>query len=74
MHSADDLVVNLGDFNGHMGRHIGFDEVHGGHDVGDEFRMNNITSFAWRKSCVSNEWLKTEKKRKETFRLRENNT
>ena len=30
MHSADDLVMCLGDFNRHVGRHIDcFDEVHG---------------------------------------------
>ena len=29
MHSADDLVMCLGDFNRHVGRHIdGFDGVH----------------------------------------------
>ena len=29
MHSADNLVMCLGDINGHVGRHIdGFDEVH----------------------------------------------
>ena len=33
MHSADDLFMCLGDFNGHVGRHIdGFDV---GHGVGD---------------------------------------
>ena len=35
MRSAGDLVMWLGDFNGHIGRHIdGFDVVHGGHGVG----------------------------------------
>ena len=30
MHLADDLVTCLGDFNGHIGRHIGgFDGMHG---------------------------------------------
>ena len=34
MHCADDLVMCLGYFNGHIGRHIdGFDEVHGGHAI-----------------------------------------
>ena len=34
MHSAGDLVMCLGDFNGHAGRHIdGFDGVHGGYGV-----------------------------------------
>ena len=31
MHSSDDLVMRLGDINGHIGRHIDrFDGVHGG--------------------------------------------
>ena len=35
MHSEDDFVMCLGDFNEHVGRHIdGFDEVHGGYAVG----------------------------------------
>ena len=35
MHVADDLVMCLGDFNGHVGRHVdGFDEVHGEYGVG----------------------------------------
>ena len=34
-HSADDLVMCLGDINGHVGRHIdGFDGVHGECSVG----------------------------------------
>ena len=35
VHSADDLVMYLGDFNGHFGRHIhGFNGVHGGYGIG----------------------------------------
>ena len=35
MHSVDDLVACLGEFSGHVSRHIdGFDAVHGGCDVG----------------------------------------
>ena len=35
MYSADDLVMCLGDFNGHVDRHIaGFDGVHEGYGVG----------------------------------------
>ena len=35
MHSADLLVMCLGDFNGHVGRHIyGFHGVHGRYGVG----------------------------------------
>ena len=37
MHSADDLVMCLGDFDGHVGIHIdGFDGMHGGYDVGQK--------------------------------------
>ena len=36
MHSVGDLVMCLGDFNGHIGRHIdGFDEICGGFGVGE---------------------------------------
>ena len=32
MHSANELVMCMGDFCGHMGRHIdGFDGIHGGY-------------------------------------------
>ena len=35
MCSADDLVMCLGDFNGHIGRHIvRFEEVHGEYGIG----------------------------------------
>ena len=35
MHSADDLVMCLGEFNGHMQRHIGgYYGVHGGDGIG----------------------------------------
>ena len=35
IHSVGDLVMCLGDFNGHIGRHIdGFDGVHGGFSGG----------------------------------------
>ena len=35
MYSAGDLVMCLGDFNGHIGTQFdGFDRVHGGYGVG----------------------------------------
>ena len=34
MHNADDIIMCLGDFNRHIGRHIGFDGVHGGYGEG----------------------------------------
>ena len=64
MHSADDLVMCLDDFNGRIGRHIyGFDEVHGGYGVGErnlEVRM--LLEFCLVKElCVSSTWFKTGK-------------
>ena len=64
----------LGDFNGHVGRHI--DGVHGGYGVGQrnlEGRM--LLKFCQEKElCVSSTWFKREEKRKVTFRMGENET
>ena len=43
MHSADDLVMCLEDFNGHFGRHI--DGVHQGYGVGHR-------NCVWGRNCV----------------------
>ena len=77
VHSADDLVMCLGDFNGHVGRHIdGFDEVIGDYVVDQrnvERRM--LLEFCLEKElCVSNTLFKREEKRKVTFIIGENET
>ena len=42
MHCAGDIVMCLGDFNGHVGRHIdGFNWVHGGYGVGLRRKKND---------------------------------
>ena len=61
MHSEDDLAKCLGEFYGHVGRHIdGFDEVHEAYGVGQrnlEGRM--LSQFCLKKElCVSNTLLK----------------
>ena len=63
MRSVDDLVMCLGDFNGHVNRHIdGCDAVHGGYGVGQrnlEGRM--LLQFCMEKElCASNTWSKRE--------------
>ena len=70
MHRADDLVMCLVDFTGHVVGHIdGFDCVHVGYGVGQrnlEGRM--FLEFRLEKElCVSNTWFKREEKRKVTF-------
>ena len=75
MHSAGDLIMCLGDFNGHVDRHIDvFDGVHGGFGVGQRnFGVKMLLEFCLEKElCVSNTWLKREEKRKVTFRMGEN--
>ena len=53
MHSADDLVMCLGDISGHVGRHIdGFDEVHVGYGVGQRNSEECHKSFVWRRKYV----------------------
>ena len=67
MHSAGDLVMPLGDINGHVGRRVdGFDEDHGGFCEGQvnlEGRM--LLEFCLEKElCVSNTCFKGEENRK----------
>ena len=52
MHSADDLVMCLGDFNGFIGRHIdGFDGVH--HGVSQRnLKEECYLSFVWKRNYV----------------------
>ena len=75
MHSTGDLVMSMGDFNGHINRHIdGFDGVHGQYDVGER-NLDGRILFEFcpkRELCVINTWLKREEKRKVTFIIGEN--
>ena len=59
-HSADDLVMCLGDINVHVGRHIdSFDGMHRGHGVG----QRNVISFVWRGKYVRQMHCLREKKK-----------
>ena len=77
MHSAGDLVMCLGNFTIHIGRHIDeFEGVHGGYGVGQRnFEGRMLFDFCLLKELfVSNTWFKREEKRKVTFRMGENET
>ena len=77
MSFSDDLVMYLGDFNGHVGRHIyGFNGVHGGYCVGQRNLDGRMLLLFCREKelCVSNTWFKREEKRKVTFRMSEDET
>ena len=73
MHSAGNLAMCLGDFNGHIGRHVEFsliDFVHGGYGAGQRnFEGRMLLEFCLSKQLyVSNTWPKREEKRKATFK------
>ena len=76
-HSAGHLVMCLGDFNGHVGRHIdGLDGVRGGYVV-SQWNLEEIMLLEFcleKELCVSNTWFEREEKRKVTFRMGENET
>ena len=61
MHYADDLVMCLGDLNGHIGRHV--DGIHGGYGVG----QRNLEGRMSLQFCL-------EENRKVTLRIGENET
>ena len=77
MHSSDELVMCLGDFNGHIGGYIeGFDGVRGEYGIGQRnLEGGMLLEFCLEKElCVSNTWLNRQEKRRLTFRMGENVT
>ena len=54
MNFASDLIMNLGDYTGHVGRHIGgFDGVQGGYAEGQRNLEECYQSFA----CVCSKYM-----------------
>ena len=75
--SNTEMVLGLGDFNGHVGKWIeGFEGVHGGNGIGlrnDEGRR--LLEFCDEKGlCVANTWFKKKEGRKITYRAGGNET
>ena len=70
-----ELVMCLGDFNGHVGRHIArFDGVRGGYGVGQRNSEGRMLSVLSGEGIMSNAWSTREEKRKVMFRMGENET
>ena len=70
LHSMGELVLDMGDFNGHVDKRIeGYEGVHGGNGIGErnvEGKM--LLEFCDEKElCVANTWFKKEEKRKMTY-------
>ena len=51
LHSVAELVLGMGDFNGHVGKRIeGYEGVHGGNGIGE--RNVEGKNFVMKRSCV----------------------
>lgn len=77
LQSVGELVLGMGDFNGHVGKRIdGYEGVHGGNGIGErnvEGRM--LLEFCDEKElCVANTWFKKGEKRKVTYSAGGNET
>ena len=76
-HSAGNLVMCLGDINGHIGRrNDGFDRVNGWYGVGQmSSKGRMLFQFCLEKElCVTTTWFRGEGERKVIFRMGENET
>ena len=53
MRSSSEIIVSLGDFNGHVGKCAeGFERIHGGIVLGKEMQKDDCWSSVMKKSCV----------------------
>ena len=77
MANANEIVLGLGDFKGHVGKCAeGFESIHGGYGIGKrnvEGRM--LLDFCVQKElCVANTWYKNRDERKVTYSSGGNDT
>ena len=63
MHSVGELVLGMGDFNGHVGKQIeGYEDVHGNNGTGKRnVEAKMLLEFCGEKECcVANTWFRKE--------------
>ena len=68
--NANEVLICLGDFNGHIGKEVnGFEGVHGGFGTGKRNLEDRLLlKFCVEKDlCVGNSWFKKKDSRKATF-------
>ena len=60
LHSVDELVLGMGDFNGHVGKRIeGYEGVHGGNGIGESNVEGKMLEFCDKKELfVANSWFR----------------
>ena len=64
--SSSEIIVSLGDFNGHVGKYAeGFEGVHGGKEKKCRRRLLEFCDKT--ELCVANTWFKKTDKRKITY-------
>ena len=72
-----EVVLGLGDFNGHAGRRVdGFEGVHGGYGIGKRnVEESRLLEFCDEKVlCVANTWFEKKELRKITYNMGGNKT
>ena len=77
MANANEMVLGLGDFNGHMGKCAeGFKGIHGGYGIGKRIVEGKmLLDFCVQKElCVANTWYKKRDERKVTYSSNGNDT
>ena len=75
--NENELVLGLGDFNGHIGKCAeGFKGIHGGHGIGKRnAEERSLLDFCDQKEfCVANTWFKKKDKRNMTYSSGGNDT
>ena len=77
MANANEMVLGLGDFNGHVGKCAeGFEGIHGGYGIGKRnVEGSMLIDFCVQKElCVANTWYKKRDERKVTYSSGGNDT
>ena len=75
LHNMGELVLDMGDFNGHVGKQVeGYEGVHGGNGIGERNVEGKMLLEFWdeKELCVTNTWFRKGEKRKATFSSGEN--
>ena len=65
-----ELILGMGDFNGHVGKQSdAYEDVHGGNGIGERnMEGKMLLEFCDEKElCVANTWFRKEEKRKVTY-------
>ena len=62
------MILGLGDFNGHVRRIDGFEEVHGGYGIGkkNDEGKKLLEFYDEKELCVANTWFEKKEQRKIT--------